>query len=103
MAELITTPEEDASTNFMQWDDASLGRAVKAGTFHLLDNASSGNRMAATSATMVLISLAHASNAAELKIKVEDVTHKGNPDGDWELVLTRKKRVRDTREITTAK
>lgn len=87
MAELITTEEEKASTNFLNWDDASLGRAVKAGMFQLKDNAESGNKLIATSAAMVLISLAHSSNADSLTLKLEGVTHKDKPDGDWKLSL----------------
>lgn len=89
MAELITTPEEDAAASFLDWDDVSLGRAIKMGMFRLQEEATGSNRMIGMAAAMVLISLAHVTNAGDLSITLTGVTHKGVPDGDWKLTLER--------------
>lgn len=99
---MITTPEEQASTSFLSWDDASLGRAIKAGMFHIDEDAKGSNRLCSMSAMMILVSLAHKSNASTLTMSCEGVTHNGEPDGDWSLVLRKTTAPKLFEQITAA-
>ena len=79
MADLILSKAEKAAPSYMDWDDASLGRAVRA----LISNIESSGkeadtkqemlRLGASSAFFLLVGLAVNSNAATFDMEIEGV------------------------------
>lgn len=90
MAKLILTDKEKADLRYMDWDDASVGRAVKkiASTLYGdITHEQEGPVMQFTAASLVLINIAHTSNAEISEITQEGVTVKGVPVGDYKVTV----------------
>jgi hypothetical protein len=95
MAQLITTQAEKDAVSFLDWDDASLGRMCK-NIALMLHRARAGEiakgkkdddigAVINAADGMLLIGSMVECNAGTLTLKFGDVTHKGEPAGDWEL------------------
>src|SRR4051812_47779103 len=95
MATFEPTEAEKATASYLDWDDAELGKFAKYVGLTLSkakDDAEGLHRLTAASCAMMLIATCVDSNAAELTLNLEGYTHKGVPEGDWTLVLKKKRR-----------
>jgi hypothetical protein len=86
MAELILTDEEKRSPTFLEWDDVSLGRAVKA-VAAICDDDHGKHALKATGAGVFLISEAVRSGASELAINLEGATDGERDLGNWKITI----------------
>jgi hypothetical protein len=88
VSELILTDEEKASATFLEWDDASIGRAVKKFALTIKD-AKGGDSIKSTAGALTLVTLASDAGAETTTIKLEGVTDGENPIGDWLITVKR--------------
>lgn len=93
MAELIMT-EEERRLPFTEWDDANLGRAIKAISLIKLEGKDPEKMLGYTHVTLVaccvpLISAAVAANSDESVVTIRGATNKDKHFGDWEIVVRR--------------
>jgi len=90
MAELVLTDEEKASSSIFEWDDASIGRAIKLMVPTIFKKETkdyqSGGFMAAA---VVLLALAHESNAEVTTFTIDGVTYGNKSIGDYEIRIRR--------------
>jgi hypothetical protein len=89
MADLILTPEEEKAESFLDWDDASLGRAIKAGLFTLQDSADNTEKLIAYTAAMVFTTMLAKQNADILSLNIQDTTWREIPQGDFLITVHR--------------
>lgn len=97
MAEFEPTEAEKAANSYLDWDDAELGKFTKYVALRfaeLKDDAEGLKRVTASSCAMLLMGACVDSNAAELTLNMGGFSHKGIPEGDWTLVVKRKKKAR---------
>jgi len=103
MAELILTPEEEASENWIDLDDASLGKVVKAISLKLAAHprahssvitgaAPDDDAVSWAGVSMLLIGSCVERNVDEFSSEVRGMTHKDEEWGDWEITVKRLKR-----------
>ena len=83
MAQLITTPEEDEKS-FMDWDDASLGRAVKKMAL-FLDSIDDMVTMPAAAAFLITKAIDMGSDQSTMILA--GVTDGDEPIGDWKISI----------------
>ena len=86
MAKLILTNEEKQSETFLEWDDASLGRAVKA-VAEICNDDHGKHALKATGAGVFLVSEAIRSGATELTISLEGATDGSRDLGNWKITI----------------
>lgn len=85
MAKLILTEEEKAAGRYLDWDDASLGQMVRA-----LCETIRGNEkdiIGTVSASYLLIAACLEAGSEESTWKIEGVTMRGEPVGNWEVTV----------------
>lgn len=86
MAELILTEKEKRSETFLEWDEVSLGRAVKA-VAEICSDEHGKHALKATGAAVFLVAEAIRSGATELNVNLEGATD-GNRDlGNWKITI----------------
>ncbi len=86
MAELILTEEEKRSATFLEWDDVSLGRAVKA-VAEICNDDHGKHALKATGAAVFLVSEAVRSGATELIVNLEGATDGSCDLGNWKITI----------------
>lgn len=85
--------EEEKKLPLIQWDDDSLGKMVKAASLVLYEKNDPktmpgiGN-LNVTACGVTLIAEAIANNSEETTIVLRGATKKGEPLGDWKIVIT---------------
>lgn len=92
MSRLITTALERAANSFLDWDDASLGRAVKATALKIKNHAEEKDdhrSLWMVSAGLLMCNLAHESNAEHFKTELTDVTKSEEHRGNWRIRVDR--------------
>lgn len=78
----------DTETNFLQWDDATLGQTVKKLAANILDR--KGNKsLAYTACATMLACMCAERNAEETVMELEGVSDRGNDVGNWKIVISR--------------
>lgn len=87
MAELTMTDEEK-KTPFGKWDDASLGRLVKANMLTIADGDLAAHTMM-QSAALMLVSLADQVRSDHSTVNLRSVTVRGSKFGDWDIEVRR--------------
>lgn len=93
MAELIATQEEKDAVTYFDWSDEALGKFTKYVGMLMnkhKDDADGLHRVMAASGAITLITSAHQSNAAELKINLDDHYIGKTVTGDWVVLVKRK-------------
>jgi hypothetical protein len=91
MAELILTDEEKASNSYLDWDDAALGKLTKKVALTIRDGRADDKLpIIANAAAMMLVGMAHDSNAETFTLTLGGCTHHGEPVGDWKVTVKRK-------------
>jgi len=83
--ELILTEEEKQAATWAELDDESVGKVVKAMMFKVKEFGDENNRLFTLSAAIALCSLVAATNADRFTTTLENLTHKGQPLGDWKI------------------
>lgn len=94
MAVFEPTEEEKAAASYLDWDDAALGKFTKYCGLVMDQNSKDGeglHRVSAASCAMRLVSQCVDSNAAELKLKLDGHTLRGQKTGDWIVTVKRRK------------
>ena len=86
MADLILTEEERNTLTFLEWDDATLGKAVKKIAMLFPDKDGARETLPAVAAGVFLISRAVDAGADKLVLKLTGA-HNEKPLGDWEITL----------------
>lgn len=92
MAIFEPTEAEKAAKSYLDWDDAELGKFCKYVALRFRDmqkDAEGLHKVTATSCAMMLIGACVESNAAELTLDTKGFTHKGQPNGDWNITVTK--------------
>ena len=94
MAELLMS-EKERRTPFLSWDDANLGRAVKAAALVKLDGidpeAIPGYTHVSLNACCIpLIAAAVAAKSDESVVTIEGAFEGDRHFGDWEVIIRRK-------------
>ena len=84
MVQLITTPEEESAASYLEWDDAAIGKLVKASSLTL--EAGCGKDMVKKLAccTRILAAMLEA-DSDDTTIIIKGLTRKGESLGDWEI------------------
>ena len=91
MAEFTATAEEIAADSYLEWDDASLGKMVKA-TALLIGDARGEDSIKQQSAGLLLAGMMDDTNAETLTIEMKGVTGPGGRKiGDVTIKATLKK------------
>lgn len=93
LAELILTEDEKEAATYLEWDDASLGKAVKKLAKGIGDHKGSDS-MAQTACATFLACLVSKRDAIGAEIDLDGVTDDGKDMGDWQVIIKRKKRVK---------
>jgi hypothetical protein len=88
MVQLITTPEEEAAATYLEWDDASLGKLVKAAALTLEDSAGR-DAIQRTACCARILAAMLAADSDDTTITIKGLTRKGKPLGDWEVRAVR--------------
>ena len=73
-------------TPIAEMTDAELGAEVRKDAA-LFKEQIDGNPQLLYSISMALLSLAMASNAGELEMKIPNATYKGKPNGNWRILV----------------
>ena len=94
MAELLMS-EQERKTPFLEWDDANLGRAVKAAALVKLEGEDPSTMPGYTKVTLnaccvPLIAAAVAANSKESVVTIEGAVDGDRHFGDWEVIVRRK-------------
>lgn len=85
------TKEELATENYLEWSNETIGRCVKHFANELANKDIDGFKGIKTMASVyTLINVALSVNAGELKQEVGGFTYKGEPKGDWEIIVRQK-------------
>ena len=87
MAELILTEAEKNSGSYLDWDDASLGMAVKALALKICDERGEESLSMTACATMLACSVPE--DAAGLSFRLDDVTEGDKSFGNFDILVTR--------------
>lgn len=82
MAGLILTKAELAANTFLEWDDASLGRAVKKAALTLGDQ-SGGRTIRVAGVGVVLINELLNADKDSAVLDLRGATYRGKELGDW--------------------
>lgn len=88
MAKLTLTQEEKDAPHYMDWDDATIGKAVRSAIAAIGREETDENgkkRMFLMSAAFVLIGSCIQTNGAELDITIEEATVLGKGVGTWRI------------------
>lgn len=88
MAELITTDEEKEKFSYLEWDNESIGKAVKE-TAISIEDYEGGETVSYFAACLVFISEMIESDKEYINISLSDVEMDGKPLGDWNVVVER--------------
>jgi hypothetical protein len=91
MAELILTDEEKAAASYLEWDDASLGRMVKALALRVRSNHDKlGKEVTISgSAALLLIHSAEEMHSETMELRLNVTTYGDRPIGDWRVLVTK--------------
>lgn len=89
MAELILTETEKKTKSWLDLDDESLGKLVKAMLFKIKDTCEQEKKIFTLSAAIALCVIAHETNADNMKLTIENITSKGKGIGDWKVTIKR--------------
>jgi hypothetical protein len=88
--ELILTEAEKKAATWLELDDESVGKLVKASALKIIDNDNEQGRVAFWSAAIILCSMAAEANAETFKQTLDNLTIKGKSFGKWELTIKKK-------------
>ncbi|MDP2729292.1 MAG: hypothetical protein Q8O55_02260 [Dehalococcoidales bacterium] len=91
MAELILTEGEEKADSWLELDDASLGKVIKALMLKFKDICTEQERLYWYSAAIILCSAAAETNADVMKQTIAGLTIKGKPFGSWAVTVKRLK------------
>ena len=84
---LILTEAENKAATWVELDDESLGKVVKAMMFKIKTASDEQSKIIYLSAAMILCSAAAESNADKLTQTIEGLTIKGLPFGNWKVTI----------------
>ena len=87
--ELKMTDAEKKAATWLELDDESLGKVVKAMMFKLKTISEEQDKLFHLSAAIILCSSAVETNADKMNITVEGLTIKGESFGNWKVTIKR--------------
>jgi hypothetical protein len=85
--ELMLTDAEKKAATWLELDDESVGKVVKASGLEILKANDEKDKTLFYSAALILINLAANSNADILKETISGLTISGKPYGNWQLII----------------
>jgi hypothetical protein len=88
MAKLILTDEERVTQTFLEWDEVTLGKAVKAVASICADNHGASG-LKATGAAIFLISEAIKANSHCMTVDLTGATDGESDLGNWKVTIER--------------
>ena len=88
MAELILTEKEKADHSYLDWDNAALGKLVKAMAVKASDEYGADTGMAVTGG-LLLASMARDVNSEYTTFALEGTTDKGDLTGGYRITIER--------------
>jgi len=92
---LILTEAEKKAATWLELDDESVGKLVKASQVQIVEHGKNKvadkeqDVIAFWAAGLILCSTASESNAETFKTTIEGVTSHGKSIGDWEIIIKR--------------
>ena len=89
MAELILTDKEKETKSWLDLDDESLGKFVKANIFQVLTHAKGELAIFTLSCATALCAIAVEANADKLELTVDNLKNKTNDFGNWKVSIKR--------------
>lgn len=87
MADLILTEEEKNTASYLDWDDVSLGKAVKMLALKIRDERGDESLSMTACATMLACSVPE--DAAGLNFRLDNVTSGDKSLGNWNVAITK--------------
>ena len=87
MAELILTKEEKKAATWVELDDESLGKVVKAMMTTIKQVSDEQGKLVLLAAAMILCSATAKSNADTASFTVEGLINKTNDFGNWKVTI----------------
>ena len=84
---LILTEAEKKANTWLELDDESVGKVVKATALKMKDIATEQQKIYHLAAAMVLVGSAIETNANRLTNTLENLTIKGEKQGDWKVTI----------------
>lgn len=91
MAKLNSTEKENNAETYLQWSDASLGKAVKKIASAIMDH-HGDKSVALTACATFIASFVAEKNAISSKFEYVGITKGDKSLGDWEIIVKRKKK-----------
>ena len=85
--EVILTDEEKRAATWLELDDASVGRLVKAEAMKIKEIAGEQDKIVHFAAGIILCTAAIESNADVLKNDFTNLIFKGKPTGNWRVTV----------------
>jgi hypothetical protein len=89
MAELILTPEEENAGTWLELDDATIGKVVKATQLSIFNSGNDQGRIYWFSAALLLCCLVADTNAEKFTQELKNITTYGKSIGDWKITIKR--------------
>ena len=86
MAELILTEAEKRTINFLDWDDATLGKAVKKAAM-IIGDTEGRDALTVTAAAVFLVAEAVRSGSTKTTIELKGAWQGDVALGDWVITL----------------
>lgn len=88
--ELILTESEKAAATWLELDDESVGKLVKATMFKIKQFSDESEKIYLWSAALMLCSAVAETNAGKYEQTIEGLTVHDKPYGNWKLIITKK-------------
>ena len=88
MAQLILTEEERCTKTFLEWDDATLGKAVKR-TADIIHGEAGGRALRLTGAAIFIIEEMLKNHADSVTLELTGVTAGAKELGNWGVSIER--------------
>lgn len=89
--ELILTEAEKKAATWLELDDESVGKLVKATALKIAEKGGEEGKIWSWSAALILCSMASDSNCDTFTQTIEGLTSKGKSCGDWEIRIRKVK------------
>lgn len=89
MAELILTPEEQATHSWLELPDETVGKLTKRTAMGFVEHDDEHGRIAGGAALLILTGMCHDRGENGLVVNIKHTTAAGEPTGDWRVTIER--------------
>ena len=89
MAQFTPTPEEEAAASYLDWDNDSIGKLVKAAAL-TRDDPKGDKTVRIVACANVLASLVDEAGSDSTVFDIKGLTRQGKPLGDWIITIVKR-------------